>query len=72
MFKRKEYTSTEYKNTSIVFFIISGFMLLGIMIAGFVEGFDKSAISPIILMVTSFIVGILYRRKGKRETNLSK
>ncbi|KGX83248.1 hypothetical protein [Pontibacillus marinus] len=72
MFKRKKHTSNDYKNTSLIYFIISAFILFGITVVSFFEGFDKSVISPIVVMVTAFIVGILFRRKGRKEAILSK
>jgi len=72
MFKRKKHTSNDYKNTSLIYFIISAFILFGIIVVGFFEGFDKSLISPIIVMGTAFIMGILFRRKGRKETIISK
>ncbi|CAM4034664.1 hypothetical protein [Mesobacillus thioparans] len=70
MFKRIKYTTKQKKERSLIFFIISGVMLVGILVAGTIEGLDRSVVIPIVMMVTSFIVGILYRRSAAREGNL--
>ncbi|MDX8367715.1 hypothetical protein [Cytobacillus sp. IB215665] len=66
MIKRKEFTAKEYIDTSLVYFIISGVMFLGMIIAIFIEGLDKSVIPILLLIITSFMGGVSYRRKGKK------
>ncbi|WP_214483670.1 hypothetical protein [Bacillus sp. SM2101] len=66
MIRRKEFTAKEYIDTSLVYFIISGVMLLGMLFAILIEGLDKSVIPLLLLIITSFIGGVLYRRKGKK------
>lgn len=69
MFKRIKYTTKQKKDQSLVYFTLSGFMLLGIMVAGIMEGVDRSMAVPLVIMVTSFIVGILYRWGAPCEEN---
>lgn len=70
MFKRKKFTSKEYKDASLVFFVISIFTLLGSVIAGLIEGFEKSAVlRSLLVIITSFILGIKYKKEGQKETS---
>ncbi|MDX8360686.1 MULTISPECIES: hypothetical protein [Bacillaceae] len=66
MIKRKEFTAKEYIDRSLVYFIISGVMLLGMLFTILIEGLDKSVIPLLLLIITSFIGGVSYRRKGKK------
>ncbi|UYZ22460.1 hypothetical protein [Mesobacillus jeotgali] len=69
MFKRMKYTTKQKKDRSLIYFIIAGFMLVGIIVAGSMEGVDRSFVIPLVLMVTSFSVGILCKRDVVREEN---
>ncbi|MBT2680436.1 hypothetical protein J7E38_15605 [Bacillus sp. ISL-35] len=67
--KRIKYTTKQKKDQSLLYCILSGFMLVGIMVAGIMEGLDRSVVAPLVIMVTSFIMGILYRWGAAREEN---
>lgn len=69
MLKRMKYTAKQKKDMSLIYFIITGFMLVGIIVAGSIEGVGRSFVIPLVLMVTSFLVGILYRRDAARDEN---
>lgn len=68
MFKKKKYTEKEYKNLSLVYFIISGFLFIGYIIAFFVEGgFDKGIFYSLPLFALSLIAGFLFRTKANKK-----
>jgi Na+/glutamate symporter len=68
MFNKKKYTEKEYKNLSLVYFIISGFLFIGYIIAFFVEGeFDKSIFYSLPLFVLSSFAGFLLRTKANKK-----
>ncbi|WNF23378.1 hypothetical protein [Mesobacillus jeotgali] len=69
MFKRIKYTTKQKKDMSLIYFIIAGLMLVGMIVAGSIEGVERSFVIPLVLMVTSFSVGMLYRRDVAREEN---
>jgi hypothetical protein len=70
VFKRKRYTAKEFRAMSVIYFIISGFLLIGIIPAFIFEGLEKTMLFPFILMLTSLITGVLYRIRGHRvESN---
>ncbi|MFD1738139.1 hypothetical protein ACFSCX_16550 [Bacillus salitolerans] len=69
MLNRKKFSEKEYKQFSLLLFVISGFSLSGVLVGALLEGIDKSLISPFIVMTTSFCVGILYRTKGKTNNH---
>jgi len=64
-----KYTTKQKKDRPLIYFIIAGFMLVGIIVAGIMEGVDGSFVIPLVLMVTSFSVGILCKRDVVREEN---
>jgi hypothetical protein len=65
-------TAEECKNSSLMCFIITGFLVLGYTIDFFIEGeFDKSLFTSLPLFFVSLIAGFYYRGRAKRLIKLS-
>ncbi|SNZ10122.1 hypothetical protein SAMN05421503_1547 [Terribacillus aidingensis] len=68
----KKRTPEECKDSSLMCFIITGFLFVGYIFVFFMEGgFDKGIFTSLPLFFISLIAGFYYRGRAKKLIRLS-